>query len=541
MRTEDTEQELRSLIGAWCEDTITDEEVRRLNWILLGNEVAQQLFAELTSLNAILEQLGPETAAGNVVPIGLDQEPPKTKKTFRWNYQPTFFELAALLIAMAALCWAILDQGPTTDELVESSENQETEADGGYALLTHSIAAKWAEGADPVRPGSIVGKGNLKLESGWLHLQFYNGVKVVLEGPADFEILSMEESFCWQGRVHASVPPHAQGFVVHTPTGELVDHGTDFGVEVNSDGSSEIHVFDGEVVFRNPHQETVAQLTPGNAAHIDEFGRPLPLLADPDAFASNTEIMQWHSDEMARQLARWYHTSVRWRDDARVLAFYDFDTQDFLTGVLPATTKNPWAAGQDGVIIGAESTDGRWPGKGALEFSRPADRVRVRIPGYHDALTLSAWVRIDQIDHRPHGLLVSDGFDHGALHWQFHGGTGELMLSTRREENERADYRSPSVINASHLGEWVHLACVYDRIGGFVAHYFNGLEVSREALDVDVRLRAGIAEIANWGAPSDSDHHPVRNFIGVIDEFAVYGDVLQPEEIASIFETGFPR
>ena len=37
--------------------------------------------------------------------------------------------------------------------------------------------------------------------------------------------------------------------------------------------------------------------------------------------------------------------------------------------------------GSDGTVVGCQWTEGRWPGKKALEFQQVSDRVRLKMPG----------------------------------------------------------------------------------------------------------------------------------------------------------------
>ncbi|MCK4999069.1 MAG: FecR domain-containing protein, partial [Anaerohalosphaera sp.] len=54
------------------------------------------------------------------------------------------------------------------------------------------------------------------------------------------------EIFLHTGRLYAKVPGHSKGFTVHTPTSSIIDLGTEFGVKVALDRSSDIHVFKGK-------------------------------------------------------------------------------------------------------------------------------------------------------------------------------------------------------------------------------------------------------------------------------------------------------
>jgi hypothetical protein len=61
---------------------------------------------------------------------------------------------------------------------------------------------------------------------------------------------SASEAKRTHGKLAAAVPRAARGYTIITPTAEVVDLGTEFGVSVDRSGASEVHVFDGEVVTR---------------------------------------------------------------------------------------------------------------------------------------------------------------------------------------------------------------------------------------------------------------------------------------------------
>ena len=70
------------------------------------------------------------------------------------------------------------------------------------------------------------------------------------------------------------------------------------------------------------------------------------------------------------------------------------------------------------MINGARWVSGRWPGKDAILFDRKDDFVSLTIPGKHDELTLSFWVKVNRLDYEYNALLNSDAWDLGDLHFQ---------------------------------------------------------------------------------------------------------------------------
>jgi hypothetical protein len=70
---------------------------------------------------------------------------------------------------------------------------------------------------------------------------------VVLNGPVDLDIVNERRVFLRSGKMTPFVPPDAAGFTVVSPSGEVVDLGTEFSVGVDATGKTEIYVIDGSV------------------------------------------------------------------------------------------------------------------------------------------------------------------------------------------------------------------------------------------------------------------------------------------------------
>ena len=80
----------------------------------------------------------------------------------------------------------------------------------------------------------------LFLREGLAELMFDNNAKVVVEGPAEFELLAEDQINLRYGRIYATIPHEAIGFTVSTPTSRIIDLGTEFGIQ--ADGSGDVAV-----------------------------------------------------------------------------------------------------------------------------------------------------------------------------------------------------------------------------------------------------------------------------------------------------------
>lgn len=157
--------------------------------------------------------------------------------------------------------------------LLTAGARQEREVPSPVATLVRMDKARW-EPAASRQEGERLSSGPLHLAGGNAVLVFDGGAIVALYGPADFEIESRGSAWLRQGKISVRAELDAAGFIVHTPSGEAVDLGTEFVVAVDLSGAAEIHVQEGEVAWsRTPGGPPTQTLKSGQALR-SEGGTP---------------------------------------------------------------------------------------------------------------------------------------------------------------------------------------------------------------------------------------------------------------------------
>jgi len=140
------------------------------------------------------------------------------------------------------------------------------------ATLTDTYNAKWADRSFSVDDRLTNEKEPLRLLSGLAKVHFDNHADVIIEGPAEFVLLSTEQVHMGKGRLTAVVPPSAAGFRVDTPLMSVLDFGTEFSVDVREDGIGTVSMYEGKASML-PGQAGTRQgsymLTAGQARRFD--------------------------------------------------------------------------------------------------------------------------------------------------------------------------------------------------------------------------------------------------------------------------------
>ena len=154
---------------------------------------------------------------------------PRPRTLWRWA------AAALVLIAISAALGVLLVHSPAV-----------TVAVGDFARLRHVHDVHWAEGK-ALADGSRLHPGELTLVSGVIEVVCDNAASVLIEGPAHVELVSPMRLRLAHGRVTTNIPASAHGFTVVTPGVEIIDLGTEVGIEVARDGQAHVQVYSGAV------------------------------------------------------------------------------------------------------------------------------------------------------------------------------------------------------------------------------------------------------------------------------------------------------
>lgn len=434
-----------------------------------------------------------------------------------------------------------IEQASPTDALLDEFNR----IDANSVAVLANVADANGPSIKNLTVGSPVPSGIFVLTSGLVQLEFLSGANVIIEGPAELELKSTKLIVCHRGKLRVRVPQQAKGFSVDTPHYRAVDLGTEFGVSVDDGDATELHVFQGEVelfdidqLYRDTKPSALETLRIGSGLLTSGDGRENRTAANSEKFVDIERMHQILSKEGQERFAAWKKECVRWHTDPHAVLYYNFEGQEPSTRVLKnhGPSKSP---SLNGAIVGCRWTEGRWPGKSALEFKGIEDRVRFNIPGGFRSITLSCWCRIDGFDRRLGSLFLTDGHDVGEAHWQFTD-NGQLVLGVKVDQEHSMDYLSGSDLKQTDLGRWVHLACVYNDEKSEVVHYVDGDRVYSFPISQHLNLRFGGVELGNW-MPKDLKNDRLRNLNGRIDEFLLLDRSMTDEEIKNLYLVGKPN
>jgi hypothetical protein len=544
MRLSDLELiELNSLLDRLVENSLSIHQKKKLEDFLKHSEEARKYYISYLDMSVSLSHYADETLAD------IEARKETAESTNLIEFIQSWIPLAAILALGFYLFYTLsgdrlpIEENqvePAQDSFVERIIPQQTEVSGSnvVAVMTKSVGL-----FDPFLPlpkiGSDIESGELSFSNGMAQLEFMQGATVILEGPVKTTLIHTNALKVERGKMRAHVPKVAVGFTVNLPMGKVIDLGTDFGVEVDEEGAAEIYVYRGKVSYRGVDfegNEVTRELSGGEAIYLDSFGVSTPLDMPLGSYLGSADLASRSFEIAQRRRSAWNQMSQEIANDSNTLLYYGFDNQETWSRVLKDKTNRNNGSG-DGAVIGCQWSEGRWPGKGALHFSKNNDRVCLNVTKSLPSATLVAWVKLDALNNWGAPLVYSQPNQDGAFGW-FVSPKGKMVLEVLGPREVQL-YESAVAFAPDRLGEWVHIATSFDGKNKWVTHFLNGRSFSREKLNSSgmISLKRGL--IGHYHA--FPGRNPNFSMKGSIDEFAIFDSVWGEDDIRQLFEVGCPR
>lgn len=259
-------KEIQDLIFVYLNGDANDEQTHELfQWVNSSRENAKE-FARASLMHGELRNVfGGEQKAKEFGAISQpdsqteNTNQPIAKHNQRKRLTIVMSALAASII-VAIVVYSFWPKGDSDAQIAKAE----------FATLQLVSDVQWA--GNGFNENDRLGAQKIEFKSGIVRLQFDNGVDVTLEGPSTFELVSKSATKLIAGVLMANVPAGAEGFQVDTPSAKVTDLGTSFGVNVGTQGTSEVLVFDGEVEISSGEIEAPQKITEGQSARLSSSG-----------------------------------------------------------------------------------------------------------------------------------------------------------------------------------------------------------------------------------------------------------------------------
>ncbi|MBI1372178.1 MAG: hypothetical protein GC159_05380 [Phycisphaera sp.] len=536
MSPRNADPELRALVDAAIDGSISDADHDRLAELLDADEDAREYYTDMAQMHAALlwehaEPLEQPADAPHARVYAADEdgayagphattEPVATlRPMLRWAIAAGVAIVAGLMTAM------LLPHGGTHGTTPGGAPQIARGVNDGrpIAVLADAEGAVWAEDSvvDPQAGiGQSLAAGTLRLKSGAAQVVFNNGAVVRMSGPTQLVMSGPDRCRLTGGRMVVRVPHRAKGFVVDAPNLVVTDLGTAFGVTVDERGAAEVHVFEGhvrtDVIGADGHTVRSMTLSEDHAVRFEGGTNLVQRVADRSAFGvtgvppHRTAYEQTVLDD--KPLAYWPLTD-RAMSDGTV---YDLSGHEY-----HGQTRGTVAWSRAAPTGPRTLTTGR---DGYVEIGRE------KAFNLTNGFAVEAWVWLDY--EMTYGRIISADSNGPTAGWglAYQGpkrltDDGSIFFTTY----SILDFRFAATVP---MQKWAHLVVVFDANDD--AHlYING--VLKQTIASDRPAKTGDLNVV-IGRMS----HGIQNWYGALAHVAVYDHELAAERVAAHYRTGAP-
>lgn len=467
---------------------------------------------------------------------------------------PVAAAAAVLALVTGAALWWI---GPAGDPTAAPPQAQAPQAELPILAVASGVDAAAWDLDIPLATGVSLRSGPVALISGVITLDLVGGQRLTLKAPADFELISEREMMLYSGDAALRMDKaDGPAYIINVPGGAVVDLGTEISVNIGPDGFSDVRVFDGKA----------------NASVTDGAGRTrherLLLAGDSVRIGKTLEPSEKNEASFLRSLpspptdrspaGEAYAAAIT---RSQPLAWWRFDRFDQVENpreVAAEVGAMPLSLGGQPRIIGPEGSRFLLTNDAdAAGFAAPAGAIpgldteagfSVECLIYPASEKYGTAVAIDQPDlpppssgsiarivrHPPQRLVIERvaqrGSNIGHVHPDF--ALRAMMRSPAGYQGGANTYSDESHL----MHRWIHVVFTHD--GQSLRLYIDGRLSDQVASGLEFQ-NAALRPIIGRMQPLRVGEK--RQWIGGIDEVALYDRALNPAEIRAHFEALEPR
>lgn len=302
---------LQALINKLCDDAITPEEIQKLQDLVLTDRSMRRHYVRMMHLHAsipsmlttiIKYQNEDDAESASILSEAIlksqlirdqkerdanekrknqfddrnstrlsDAISPKQKRSYLVIPKIVAYgTIAALFTLVLSIFWMTNQQ--VTSNITEHTVSELKPIQVGTLLSQNN--ALWQGKNTPINNGDQIFDSLITLARGRATIQFNNQTTITLKAPVTLKPQNGNTVKLVQGSLVGECDtPKSKGFMVLTPSAQIKDLGTIFGVSVSSIGTDEVHVFKGKVELqtgkgqhKNNSEGTIRQ---GSAISID--------------------------------------------------------------------------------------------------------------------------------------------------------------------------------------------------------------------------------------------------------------------------------
>ncbi len=509
------------------------DEIRMLGMLKIVQSPEPRWLRLEDELGWSAADLSPPEALEDRIVHRLDDPPEMRPSHRRW-----WWFAAAAAASLAAISLATFwPTEPVKSPNVGVRPYPRVDTATGLAMVVSLEGVSWEPGVEP-HPveGDVLAAGRIGFPSGRMRVSMLTGVVLDIEGPADIELIDTDRVLCRRGRIRARVPAGAEGFRVMGASAAVVDLGTEFGLNVGTDGKMRGQVFKGKLeaallsAAGTPQRSFFLDAARANASKAFEIdsraGHIEPVAVSEDFVVAS------HPVAPPLILAGDYAAAVR---RSRPWGYWRFESTD--RGSIPNEVRGRPPLQVTGPIrIGTAAGDNHWAEFPAAEVPQFLTMRESWHPPWQTGYAVEFWCLAESIGHVSLVSLVSPrDTDHHVFLMEL---TSRNRLTIHRPATVRLLHRSPPGWEGGDNTysqdpyvpyRWHHIVGQVN--SNRIELYLDGqrsssLSITPDHADLPCQFVLGrLTVLPGSGLSID------RPFVGRLDEVALYDHALTAEEI----------